>query len=140
MFFNTDPLPGFNEKPGVGESFMHDRLSSMDRVFYAYDDDKDQVPFDLGSDDDVGYYNDIYDDGFETINCHSVNVDGTPFVGCSAVDVKGNVFGVTDDIFEDNSMGMFDDDIGCDDIFEDNSMDMFDDDIGCDDMFSDDTY
>jgi len=131
MFLNTDPLTSFKEKSDVSESLIHERLSSMERVFYAYNDDDDQVPFELAS-DNVGSYNDIdYEDDFFTISpiCHGVNIDGTPMADCSS-DINGNPFGVTSpDLFEDISMDI------------DTSIDMFeDDDIGCNDMFSDDTY
>jgi hypothetical protein len=133
--FKFDTTHDINERVSATQSSVYDRLSAMDRVFYAYDEDNDQVPFSLGSDnDDVGYYNDIndddeiknYDDEFITISpsfCHSVNIDGTPFLGCSQVDIYGNPYGVTST-----------------DMFEDTSSDMFEDDgMGCD-MFSDDTY
>lgn len=145
--FKFDTTHDINERVSATESSVYDRLSAMDKVFYAYNDDDEQVPFELN--DDVGYYNDIdddeiknYDDEFITISpsfCHSVNIDGTPFLGCSQVDVHGNVFGVTSpDMFEDTSCEMLED--TSIDMFEDTSCDMFEDDgMGCD-MFSDDTY
>ncbi len=156
MFLNTDPLHKINEKSGVCESSIHDRLSAMDRVFYAYNDDDDQIPFEL-NDDVVGYYNDIddddeiknYDDEFITISplCHSVNIDGTPMLSCN-FDIYGNPYGVTNtDMFEDTSSSDICEDTSCEmledtsiDMFEDTSCDMFDDDgMDCD-MFSDDTF
>jgi hypothetical protein len=145
--FKFDTTHDINDRVSATESSVYDRLSAMDRVFYAYNDDDDQIPFELN--DDVGYYNDIddddeiknYDDEFITISpsCHSVNIDGTPFLGCSQVDIYGNPYGVTNtDMFEDSSCDMIED--TSIDMFEDTSCDMFDDDgMDCD-MFSDDTY
>jgi hypothetical protein len=58
----------------------------------------------------------------------SVNVDGTPMVPGSSVDVKGNVFGMTEDtsssMFEDSSSSFSGMDSSCDS--------SFDSDFGCD--------
>jgi|TARA_R110000851_G_scaffold67191_4_gene151645 hypothetical protein len=58
----------------------------------------------------------------------SVNVDGTPMVPGSSVDVKGNVFGITEDtsssMFEDSSSSFSGMDSSCDS--------SFDSDFGCD--------
>lgn len=125
--FKFDTTHNLNERVSATQSSVYDRLSAMDKVFYSYNDDDDQVPFELN--DDVGYYNDIDDDDddFFTIKpvCPAVNIDGTPMASCS-FDIHGNAYGITS-IIEDTSIDI------------DTSCDMFDDDIGCD-MFSDDTY
>jgi hypothetical protein len=94
------------------ELSISDNLSASESVFYAYNDDSDQVPFELGN-DDVGYYNDI------SSHCQDFNIDGTAMIDCT-FDINGDVFGdpssLHDDMFSescfDNDMfsSCFDDD------------------------------
>ncbi len=138
MFFNNDPLPNVqknHEDTAVTESYVYRQLSSMDRVFYAYNDESDQVPFNLGDDDDdddVGYENDIDDDFVTISHCPSVNVDGTPMLHNSCIDIHGNAYGITSDTFQDDSIDMMTDNSM---IFEESSTDVFNDDSS--DMFED---
>ena len=141
MIFNSKSLPLVDKKSVTPNQTVYERLSSMDQVFYAYNDDLDQLPFKLGEDDNVGQNSVFDDDCYSTVdNCPSVNVDGTPMVDC-AIDIRGNAYGVVEDgwmndetamSFEDTSSA-FDDSFN--NVFEDSSTDMFSDDSS--DMFED---
>lgn len=107
-----------DDSSSASESSIYDRLSEMETVFY--NDNEDELPFALSSDNydnDVGYDNDnISDDDsfhdsieFEDISaCPSFNIDGTPMISDSCIDVNGDPFGDPSSLHDDD---MFDDDM-----------------------------
>lgn len=154
MIFNSKSLPLVDKKSVTPNQTVYERLSSMDQVFYAYNDDLDQLPFELGEDGNVGQ-NSVFDDDdncyLTADNCPGVNVDGTPMVDCN-IDINGNPYGITDDLtfdtsddsmifdehsamFEDSTTDMFEDPLT--DMFSDDSSDMFEDSFS---SFDDDNY
>ncbi|MBN2865095.1 MAG: hypothetical protein JXK16_03740 [Thiotrichales bacterium] len=145
MILNSNPQAEVEQKSVVSDSSIYERLSAMDTVFYAYNDD--ELPFDLIEPDNSEYdgddhiSNNIFDDDYlEGSTFPGVNIDGTPMVDCT-IDIRGNAYGVVEDDWMNDETAMsfedannaFDDSFS--NVFEDSSTDMFSDDSS--DMFED---
>jgi len=112
--FSVESYPGDYEKSdnssSASESSIHQRLSEMENVFY--NDDGDELPFELSDNylEDVGYDNDDdFNDSIEFEDfsaCPSMNIDGTPMIEDSCIDINGDAYGDPSSLHDD----MFDDD------------------------------